>query len=793
MKNTFLIAFSMMISGMASYAQAPLKKKLWNGLQTILLPDSLANTLPVKKANGVLVVASKLNSTSYKADVRSNDVLISINNNDIFTPEDLYESTSITNLRVGENITYKVIRSGKIIELSTTIVGRADETNDKLNFVYSSIPFQGGELNAITSYPKSANGKKIPGILFIQGYTCAQNIDMTPLHPYRRLCDQLSEQGFAVMRIEKPGMGDSKNTKACDKIDFEEETQAFESALLALRNDPAIDQENIFIWGHSMGGIIAPKLGAKYNWIKGIAVYGTLPTIWGEYLEDMFTIQQAGMGDSPISIEKNLRELRTLIYEIYVLKKDPKKVAKKYPKYDYVLKEILATRSIGYNQQLDDQNTIQNWLNTKANVLAMYGEADIQALNENGTKQIVNAINSNSPRKAIYQFVPKTDHSFAKVGTIEDGYKTISDPNYWTILTENYNPEIGTITTAWMLEVIHPAPTYTWTKQNTEPYAGKQDDVFFLNEQQGWYCHGQGKLYNTRNGGDTWNLLWEKPGTYFRCLAFIDSLHGFVGNVGMDYFPGVTDSTCMYETYDGGKSWKPVTKITGPYPKGLCAIDVYQQLFNNAGKDGYRPIIRAAGRVGSPAFLMTSFDNGKTWKSEDMSAHTKMIFDVKFLTSDVGFICGASSEEIENAHALILKTNDGGKTWKIVYESSRPFELTWKCSFPTEKTGYVTIQNYDTDSKNTERFVAKTIDGGDTWFEIKLTDDHAVREFGIGFIDENTGWVGTTIGGFQTTNGGLSWTRSEHGLYTNKYRILSTQEGKKVIGIGKDLYQLEVK
>ena len=50
-----------------------------------------------------------------------------------------------------------------------------------------------------------------------------------------------------------------------------------------------------------------------------------------------------------------------------------------------------------------------------------------------------------------------------------------------------------------------------------------------------------------------------------------------------------------------------------------------------------------------------------------------------------GFVCAASDEDIEKSNALILKTNDGGKTWKKVYQSNRPFEGTWKASFPTKE------------------------------------------------------------------------------------------------------------
>ena len=43
--------------------------------------------------------------------------------------------------------------------------------------------------------------------------------------------------------------------------------------------------------------------------------------------------------------------------------------------------------------------------------------------------------------------------------------------------------------------------TYTWKKQTTITYPGKQDDICFINENIGWYCNGQGKIYKTNNGG----------------------------------------------------------------------------------------------------------------------------------------------------------------------------------------------------------------------------------------------------------------------------------------------------
>lgn len=89
----------------------------------------------------------------------------------------------------------------------------------------------------------------------------------------------------------------------------------------------------------------------------------------------------------------------------------------------------------------------------------------------------------------------------------------------------------------------HAVSTPTWNKLTTERYPGKQDDIFFINERVGWYGNGAGKVFHTRDGGDTWTAIWEKKGTFVRTLAFVDEKIGVLGNIGVGYFPGVTDPT----------------------------------------------------------------------------------------------------------------------------------------------------------------------------------------------------------------------------------------------------------
>lgn len=108
----------------------------------------------------------------------------------------------------------------------------------------------------------------------------------------------------------------------------------------------------------------------------------------------------------------------------------------------------------------------------------------------------------------------------------------------------------------------------------------------------------------------------------------MDSLVGFAGTVGTDYFPNVTDSIPLYGTKDGGKTWKPV-EYKGPYVKGLCAIDIVKEQYINHGKIDYKIHIYAVGRVGSPANMLVSHDGGLTWASNSMNNDCKMLFDIK--------------------------------------------------------------------------------------------------------------------------------------------------------------------
>jgi photosystem II stability/assembly factor-like uncharacterized protein len=129
----------------------------------------------------------------------------------------------------------------------------------------------------------------------------------------------------------------------------------------------------------------------------------------------------------------------------------------------------------------------------------------------------------------------------------------------------------------------------------------------------GWYGNGTGRVYRETDLGKGWKAVWKRCGTYVRALEFVDEKIGFLGNVGPGYFPNVTDRQPLYMTRDGGDHWSPITPTAGRQITGVCAIDVLKV-------DGKVLAVRAGGRVGGPAGMLESFDEGRTFRARDMGA-----------------------------------------------------------------------------------------------------------------------------------------------------------------------------
>jgi photosystem II stability/assembly factor-like uncharacterized protein len=311
---------------------------------------------------------------------------------------------------------------------------------------------------------------------------------------------------------------------------------------------------------------------------------------------------------------------------------------------------------------------------------------------------------------------------------------------------------------------------------------GKQDDIYFVNAQRGFVASGgNSSVYRTTDGGNTWKSVFSKQTSYFRAVLFLDDNHGFVGNLGAGLSGDVSDTNVLYETKDGGDSWNPVTQITGDSPKGICNLVAIDSTH-----------VAAIGRTNGPAHLMMSSDAGATWQATSLAEHFSMAIDAHFSSSTTGVLVGMGAGA--PSACKIIRTEDGGKSFKTVFTASANNSLCWKVQFPTKDVGYVAIQQ----TASGPPAFAKTTDGGATWKELPLppypgSPTRGYAALAVGFITDKIGWVaaeGKTSPVYRTSDGGETWeTETSITPPINRFRFV---DKKTAYAVGGQVYKLTV-
>ena len=406
------------------------------------------------KVQGIKIL-QLIEGTGKSIGLQENDVVTKINKAPI-TNRDSFEET-FRNYREGQAINLQVFRDNKTINLTGKAIGRPMETDDNASVIYDQADFRDGQLRVIINKPIKEG--KMPAMLFVPGYTCNSIDNLSYSHPYKRIVDAYIDAGYVTLRIEKSGLGDSQNTPDCQSMNLNDEIENFEVGLKKLQSLPYVDKEKIIIVGHSMGGYIAPAISAKNN-VAGVVVYGTGAMSWFEYQLDMYRVQNALAGMNPIEVEESVLEQYDVNYRFYV-KKEPLEEMTKDPKIDSLLRNSwnydgkgrIYDRNAEYWRQVQDNPILENWKNTTAKVLVQFGESDFQAFSRADHELVVNTVNYFNPGNAQLIVFPKTDHYFAKSGTMQEAYDKFTSGKYQQLF-DDYNPEVGASAVLWSNKVI---------------------------------------------------------------------------------------------------------------------------------------------------------------------------------------------------------------------------------------------------------------------------------------------------------------------------------------------------
>lgn len=202
--------------------------------------------------------------------------------------------------------------------------------------IYGEVPYQRGYLRSIVHKPLGSN--RLPAIFYIQGHGCGSvHFAEDSLAPVKQLVDGWVSAGYVVFRIEKPGVGESAGTKECVRLSYEEEKAAFQNAFAAFKKLSFVDSTRYFLFGHSLGGALAPLLVAQSgSKPRGIITYGTVVKPWFEHMIDVYRQKPLLYQESYQSIEANTRMMIPLLYEWLVQAKTPTELLQE-PDFEAIL------------------------------------------------------------------------------------------------------------------------------------------------------------------------------------------------------------------------------------------------------------------------------------------------------------------------------------------------------------------------------------------------------------------------------------------------------------------------
>ncbi len=224
--------------------------------------------------------------------------------------------------------------------------------------------------------------------------------------------------------------------------------------------------------------------------------------------------------------------------------------------------------------------------------------------------------------------------------------------------------------------------TFNGYPQDTDLYM-----VEFMNDTLG-FIHGYGGVYRSEDGGMNWENYWLPVVPYRGSwgMSMVDEQRGYL--LGSRWTQ--SDPNLIYRTDDGALSWSGVEGSKSSVLEAVMEIDFVDDTTGWTGGNTIKKTV----------------NGGDGWETQLESAHVR---EFSLLSSERGFAVGGLK---------ILKTADGGETWNDVTPPDEGIKDLRSVHFLDKDTGWVLGWGYDKQMEGKilkHTLILKTEDGGNSW------------------------------------------------------------------------------
>ena len=258
-------------------------------------------------------------------------------------------------------------------------------------------------LDGMLTFPDNLS-QPAPAVVMVHG-SGPSNMDekVMKLTPFKDLAEGLQKRGVASLRYDKRTFAHGRKMK---KLDATVREEPIEDALLALeilKNDPRIDSENIYILGHSMGAMLAPRIDEEWGNARGLIMMAGTPYRLEEVVLRQLQQSRNGSGSAI------LKWIMGLQYNKYA-----KKFEKLYELSDEESRtqKFAGSLSLYYFKEMGQKTAADYLLENQKPILMMQGGRDFQVLAEVDFKKFQELLAGKT--NIHYKIYPELNHVFVE-------------------------------------------------------------------------------------------------------------------------------------------------------------------------------------------------------------------------------------------------------------------------------------------------------------------------------------------------------------------------------------------